>query len=123
MSLFQTLLTRVYREDWANHYMRGSLAAGIGASVSMPAAVMLIPSFALGVAALSGIASAYLVGRWKERRDKQANDKADALGQPRPHGVETADWQFTAWGALPVALPLVVLQALLLPNLVLAFRA
>lgn len=127
MNLKQILVTtygflaKMYRVDLANHFMRGSVVAGSTSSAVIAVMALLVVFFAppkdgvllwmalmLFTACVVGAVSAWLAGEWNEKQDQKANDAADAAGQPHPHTVETADWQFTAWGALPVCVPLLV---------------
>ena len=113
-------LTTMYPQDKANHYMRGSFVAGVAAAalivvVALIAKRELLPvpppiTWALLAAAIVGWVAAFAAGRVKERLDARANEEAAAKNEPPPHGVEVADWQFTHWGAFPVALPLAVAQ-------------
>lgn len=112
---------RMYPQDKANHYMRGSAVASSSASLFMvvcaiayhvhplPLALLM---WVLLAAAIVGWWAAFWAGRLKERLDAQANEEAEERGDPPPHGVETADWQYTHWGALPVVVPMVVAQLL-----------
>jgi hypothetical protein len=114
------LLNKSFPQDHANHYMRGSVAASWSASIWMlgllvgwlearrPLEIYLTIVFVS--AAVVGWLAAYTIGRWKEDRDRRLNDEAVTRGELPPHGVETADWQFTAWGAMPVCVALIVAQ-------------
>lgn len=104
--------------DKANHYAYGTGVAAVAAVATMAllAAVYRIglhlpppPALLPLAGAISAAVMAYATGRIKERFDAEANAIALAAGEPPPHGVETADWQATAWGCVPVALPLVAL--------------
>ena len=113
------MLKFMYPQDKANHYMRGALVAAVGA-VAVYAIVTLVPALAaqrrlaLPLAIVGAVVAAYAAGRYKEWADARANAAARALWLSTdqsapfvpPHGVETADWQFTAWGATPVVLVL-----------------
>jgi len=121
---FVEILRTMYPQDKANHFMRGSVCGAVGAVAGMLLAIMLWkwlwPPALLAMPLLAAIGctvAAYAAGFWKERADARANAAAYAdwlvtdQAQPfvAPHGVETADWQFTTWGAVPVAVPLVAL--------------
>lgn len=108
--------------DHANHYVGGTIAADGGSIVGIVVGLFLVRQGAslwlvplLG--AIGAAVAAFAAGRWKEARDARQNAAAyrDWLdtdqSQPyvAPHGVETADWQATSWGAVPVAVPLLVL--------------
>lgn len=108
--------------DKANHYVGGTIAADVGSIVGMLVGLFLVQQGAPRwlvplLAAVCAPVAAFAAGRWKEARDARQNAEAhrDWLdgdqSQPfvPPHGVETADWQATAWGCVPVALPLVAL--------------
>lgn len=103
--------------DKANHYAYGTGVAAVAAVASMVLLVAVYrfwlhlppPAWLPLAGAVSAAVMAYATGRIKERYDAEANAIALAAGQPPPHGVETADWQATAWGCVPVALPLVAL--------------
>jgi len=125
-SLLASPLARMYPIDKANHNMRGSWVAMVGACATLIAFGFVPLSMSLVVlvvtmlvcAAIVGALCAYGIGKWKESMDQKANDEARALYDSLrtadsppfvpPHGVEVADWQFTAWGAAPVSLTLLV---------------
>lgn len=120
MGLKQLLFTRLFPQDKANHYMRGTIAAMVGACAAM---FVLALYFVFGLeerrlillwwpatAAVASAAAAYAVGVWKESRDAIANAISRAHGGQDVHNVETGDWQFTAWGALPVSGSLLMAQ-------------
>lgn len=100
--------------DKANHYAYGTGVAAVAAVAGMAlvAAVhrlvlhLQVPAFLPLLGAVCAAVMAYAVGRAKEAFDAHANEIAAAQGLPPPHGVETADWQATTWGCVPVALPL-----------------
>lgn len=112
--------------DHANHYVGGTIAADGGATFGIVAGALLARNGApLWLIPLLGAIlappAAYLAGKWKEARDARANAAAyrDWLDTDQrtpyvaPHGVETADWQATTWGCVPVALPLMALWLLI----------
>src|SRR6185436_355471 len=130
MSIYQTVLSKVYPQDKANHYMRGSWAAMLGSVVSLvtQGAVMysvlnvssrmnhrfatsVLIAVMLVIAAVVATMLAFGIGFWKEHRDLESNKAAIAAGEQPMHGVETADWQFTAWGAAPVVITLLAAAA------------
>lgn len=108
--------------DKANHYAYGCGVAMVGAALGMMLLALVyrlvlhlpLPLWLPLAGAVCAAVLAYAVGRIKERFDAEANEAAVAIGQPPPHGVETADWQATTWGAVPVAVPLLVLSAALM---------
>ena len=111
MSLPDKLLNKVVREDYANHYMRGSWAGMVGSSLTFVFLALTVrPSVAvsLWVAAFVGQACAYGIGRWKEKRDAKANVKAMLDDKPPVHEVAHADWQWTTWGAAPLSITLLI---------------
>jgi len=69
-----------------------------------------LPVWLPAAGAVAALLAAYAAGFTKEWLDARANAKARAAGLPLPHGVEVADWQATAWGCVPVVLPLAALQ-------------
>ena len=73
--------------DKANHFMVG-------------AAIALAAGFAFGRE--WGVLSAIAAGAAKECSDWMANRRAEARGEPPPHGVEFYDFIFTAGGAAVV---------------------
>lgn len=125
MTPFDILRGKPLPQDKANHNVGGTYAAMAGAvgtlviltiGLRMPQ-LPPIPhaaSFVLVAAAVMAVVIAYGAGVMKEHLDQIANDAADKAGTPRPHSVEVADWQMTAWGALPVAVPLVIAAMCLL---------
>jgi len=104
--------------DKANHYAAGTGAAAIAACTAMVALALLhalvlhraLPVWLPAAGAVAALLAAYAAGFTKEWLDARANAKARAAGLPLPHGVEVADWQATAWGCVPVVLPLAALQ-------------
>lgn len=108
---------KLFPQDKANHYAYGSWVATVAACIVMLLVVKLFPRelpwlFAIG--AIAGAAGALAAGVAKELLDDAANDAATLLGQPAPHGVERSDIVATALGAVPVAVPLLLLQQLAL---------
>lgn len=94
--------------DKMAHLAGGALVGALAASVAVVALDWYgIP---LWLAAVPAVAAAYATGRWKEWADADENAIADMLGRPRPHSVETGDWQYTAWGGVIPALLLLALQ-------------
>ena len=105
----------VVRGDWANHCLYGSHAAwpaacgGLGGALLVP--LPLWAACALG--ALAAVVAAASLGAWKEWRDARINRAALARGLPAPHEASRGDIVATALGAVPVAVPLLVLALLL----------
>lgn len=107
--------------DKANHYAYGTGVAAVAAVATMALLALAyrlvlhlpVPAWLPLAGAISAAVMAYATGRIKERFDAEANAIALAAGEPPPHGVETADWQATTWGCVPVALPLVALWLLI----------
>lgn len=108
--------------DKANHYVGGTIAADAGSIAGILVGLFLAQQGAplwlvplLG--AVCAAVAAFAAGRWKEARDARQNaaayrewlDTDQAQPFVPPHGVETADWQATTWGCVPVAVPLLVL--------------
>lgn len=110
---------KLYPQDKANHYAYGSVVAAISACTVMwtivfGAALLRLPrpTFLFLLGAGVAISAAYWAGRYKEGADAIDNAEAANRGEPAVHSVETGDWQFTTWGAAPVALTLCILQIL-----------
>lgn len=108
--------------DKANHMVGGTIAADVGSIVGILVGAFLahnrMPLWLMPLLGAVGAAvAAFAAGRWKEARDASQNaaarrdwlDGDQSTPYVAPHGVETADWQATAWGCVPVALPLVAL--------------
>lgn len=128
----KSVLVKMYPVDKANHFMRGTVVAmalataafvGLGVAlheallpsrVPMTFSALQLAAGALAISAVVGAAGAFAAGFWKERMDREANEEAIAAGVKPVHGVEVADWQFTAWGAAPVSITLLVCAAVLL---------
>lgn len=87
--------------DKMGHFGGGAAVAGVVAALALVALHLLRAP--LWVAVPIAFAAAFGAGRWKERYDAEG------------HGtVDTGDWQWTTWGAAPVALPIAVLLVLAL---------
>ena len=86
--------------DKAQHYIAGTIAATAGALLASE----LLPGFMWQAA----IAAAVLAGVLKELADYLINRRAIAHGEAPERHVEWQDALATALGAVPVALPLLV---------------
>lgn len=108
--------------DKANHYYRGSQVAMAGAVASFVAlcaiadhvgvAVTLqIAGYFCGASAGVAGALAYGAGQLVEWIQTRENAAAKEEGGQPVHQIETADIQWTARGAIPVAVPLLAVAA------------
>jgi len=111
---------RVFPQDKANHYAYGSWVAIVAACVAIAIASLVFVRtrnahafvWMPTAAAIAGALGAWLIGVWKEARDAEANAAAIAAGGTAVHEVSHRDRNATALGALPVVVPLLLLQVL-----------
>lgn len=90
--------------DKVAHFGGGALVASVVDSIALVALHLL--GLPIAFCVLAGVAAAFAAGRWKERRDAADNVAAVARGEYPPHGVEVADWQWTTWGSIVPAIPI-----------------
>lgn len=106
---------RLPAPDKLGHFFVGTMAATLVALIVMATAALhfglKMPGMAMA-GMIASILTAAVAGVAGEKLDAQANAKAVAAGEQPPHAVSKSDIAWTALGAAPVALPLLLLLML-----------
>jgi hypothetical protein len=111
-------MLKLFPLDKANHYFYGSLAAALGAIVTLGVVLWrthAMPNtwLACMLVALGSVIAATALGLATERRQAGLNAAAWAAGKEPGHDVTMGDVIATGLGAVPVAAPWLLLTVAL----------